>query len=86
MKENQDQNNQTDRNLDIPSEANRGKHANFLDDEGTGGTKDASNDERKEEWQTGVSEGRHEANKTPLSGNTGNTERKGEQDDTAGIP
>jgi hypothetical protein len=86
MKENQDQNSQTDRNLDIPSEANRGKHANFMDEAGTGRAQDESNDQRKEEWQTGVSEGRHEASKTPLNDHAGNTERKGEQDDTVGIP
>lgn len=60
-----------DKRLDIPSEANREKHINFMDAEEKtssenisdgdrfGGTKE--DEERRKEWQQGLEEGRKAA-------------------------
>lgn len=54
-----------DRSLDIPSEAGREKHINFLDEEDNnnsrgGQERDSFVEERRKEWQKGLSEGRNE--------------------------
>jgi hypothetical protein len=54
-----------DRNLDIPSEASREKHINFLDEEDDNNSRgrqerDSFVEERRREWQKGLSEGRNE--------------------------
>lgn len=54
-----------DRNLDIPSEAGREKHINFLEEEDNnnnrgGQERDRFVEERRREWQKGLSEGRNE--------------------------
>jgi len=54
---------QTDPSLDIPAEANREKHINFLDVEDESTTKNGINNddfaaERKREWQQGLQEGK----------------------------
>jgi hypothetical protein len=51
-----------DPNLDIPSEANRTKHINFLDVEEDSSTKTGINDddfvaERQRQWKEGLEEG-----------------------------
>jgi hypothetical protein len=50
-----------DRNLDIPAEANRTKHINFLDEEDESRTSNGNNDdfatERRKQWQEGLEEG-----------------------------
>ena len=63
-----------DRQLDIPSEANRDKHINFqgLDDNDIGTTNgdvviiDTGNDEvkrRRDQWQKGIEDGKEERDK-----------------------
>jgi hypothetical protein len=57
----------TDKRLDIPSEANREKHINFMEAEeraSSGNTSDddmfghtADDEKRREEWQRGLAEG-----------------------------
>jgi hypothetical protein len=55
-----------DRNLDIPSEASTEKHINFLDEEDNNNSNrdwqgsDRFVEERRKEWQKGLSEGRNE--------------------------
>jgi hypothetical protein len=53
--------------LDVPSEANREKHINFLEEEekasqfiGGVDTQNEKNDERKKEWERGIEEGKEE--------------------------
>jgi hypothetical protein len=53
--------------LDVPSEANREKHINFLEEEekasqitGDVDTHKEKNDERKKEWERGIEAGRRE--------------------------
>lgn len=53
---------QLDNHLDIPSEANRDKHINFLDaednsDDRSSGSRDSFAEERKKQWQDGLAEG-----------------------------
>jgi len=61
MKERNEEQNRTDPNLDIPSEANRTKHINFLDIEednsSAGRNKDDFSEERKKQWEEGLKEG-----------------------------
>lgn len=62
----------TDKRLDIPAEANREKHINFLDaEEKTSSENIADSDrfgsskedeERRKQWQQGLEEGRQAAN------------------------
>jgi hypothetical protein len=54
-----------DRNLDIPSDASREKHINFLDEEDDNNNRGSQDDdrfveERRKEWQKGLAEGRNE--------------------------
>ena len=70
MKTDSMQNNQ-DKHLDVPSEANREKHINFLDAEekaGSGKNSDGQrsggtreDEERRKQWQQGLEEGRKSA-------------------------
>jgi hypothetical protein len=52
--------------LDVPSEANREKHINFLEEEekasqiGGADTQSEKNDERKKEWERGIEAGKRE--------------------------
>lgn len=61
--------NQKDKHLDIPSEANREKHINFLEAEeettSNNSRRDDSSDdnERRKEWQRGLAEGEKARNK-----------------------
>jgi hypothetical protein len=51
-----------DRHLDIPQEANRDKHINFLDVEDTSNQnsnrKDKETEERQKQWKQGIEEGK----------------------------
>ncbi|HEY0066222.1 MAG TPA: hypothetical protein VGB46_02630 [Flavisolibacter sp.] len=54
-----------DPHLDIPSEANREKHINFLDEEDNNNNRGSQEhdrfvEERRKEWQKGLSAGRNE--------------------------
>lgn len=56
-----------DRHLDIPSEANRDKHINFLDAEDTSGDddsgrKDKETEERQRQWKEGIEAGKKARN------------------------
>ena len=56
-----------DPNLDIPAEANRGKHANFLDTAPEGDSKADEPSEvdkrRQRRWKEGIKEGENAANR-----------------------
>lgn len=51
-----------DRHLDVPQEANRDKHINFLDIEDTGdqnrNKKDKETEARQKHWKEGIEEGK----------------------------
>lgn len=51
-----------DRHLDVPQEANRDKHINFLDIEDTGdqnrNKKDEETEARQKQWKEGLEEGK----------------------------
>jgi hypothetical protein len=55
-----------DPNLDIPAEANRGKHINFLDIEMDNDEKKKTEDdfskERHKQWEEGIAEGKKDRN------------------------
>lgn len=66
MKEREDKNGDKDRHLDIPAEASRDKHINFLDDTdlGSGGSRYDDKDlkERQKQWKEGLEEGQKARN------------------------
>ena len=47
-----------DRSLSTSSEANREKHINYLDDEGSTNRNSRDMNERQKQWQEGIEEGR----------------------------
>jgi hypothetical protein len=55
-----------DRHLDVPSEANRDKHINFLEiedpeNQNTGNRReDKETEERRKQWEQGIEEGKRE--------------------------
>lgn len=54
-----------DRHLDVPSEANRDKHINFLETEEDNkdrNRKDADISERQKQWKEGIEEGKRRSN------------------------
>ncbi len=59
--ENKKQEQPIDPNLDIPAEAARTKHVNFLDDEAEGSSRTGFNEDdvskRQKEWKEGLEEG-----------------------------
>jgi hypothetical protein len=67
-----------DRHLDIPSEANQDKHANFFDDDAGEQKEDRRiNKERKEQWEQGLREGKQ---------NRESEKRGSDEEGTLGIP
>jgi hypothetical protein len=52
------------RSLDTPSEANREKHINYLDDERTKSKASEDFNDRQKQWQEGIEEGRSNNNQS----------------------
>lgn len=49
---------QVDQALSTPSEANREKHINYLDEESAKSNKPGNLNDRQKQWQEGIEEGR----------------------------
>jgi hypothetical protein len=64
MKRREEEPNKIDPRLDVPSEANREKHINFLDEEeksanaGNEKHRDEFSEERRKQWEQGIAEGK----------------------------
>jgi hypothetical protein len=67
MKDNNQREEQTDRHLDLPSEANRDKHVDFYNTEEKRNSKEEKEfiEQRRREWQQGLKQGNEERNRKP---------------------
>jgi len=80
----------TDRNLDIPSEANTGKHVNFREEEDdNGGAPGQEVGDRRRQWEEGLNEGREQAENEKRDSTPerhGNSSIPADENETLGTP